>query len=84
MTKPDRATRAADAIDKLESPCSLRECSCFYPSLKDKADIIRAEYQGAEELARLVAEMASHDRQEHCLSECFPAIRNLARKFLEG
>ena len=70
MTKPDRATRAAERI--------------IIGDLCDKerervADIIRAEYQGAEKLAEYVKLYGDEPPN----TNGWRPLRDLARKFLE-
>ena len=72
MTKPDRATRAAIALRKLGV---VKRGFDF-----QLAGVIRAEYQGAEELARLVLGMGAEDLLPILYD--YKQMRDLARKFL--
>ena len=91
--KPDRAQRTAyvcgDAVETHDKARITADKVCralniwasVNPPLDPLADIIRAEYQPAEELARLTLQMGAEDLPPLLFD--YKRMRELARKFLE-
>jgi len=77
VTKPDRATRAAERIIQKYALPNDR----LVVLSNALAAIIRAEYQVAEELARLTLQMGAEDLPPLLFD--YKRMRELARKFLE-
>ena len=78
MTKPDRATRAAETIIERVVGSSYGGSSGEAELRKRLADIIRAEYQVAEELAEYIK--LYQDEPPNTVG--WRQLRDLARRFL--